>query len=507
MLLQRPRERTAAFLVYACFAAGLVLSAVMLMRSVTGGDQLNLLARGWLWATRGQFIPYGNPLSTGGKAPGCITTLLVGLPLFVWRDYRAPTLLILLFQAAGFLLLDATLRRILAPHERFLFAVVYWLSPWRFYLSGFLWNPNYLFLFGAVHLWSCLAQRHRALFWASLLHTAGLVLAFQIHPSFLLLIVASALLWWRKYFKIQWPGAVLGALLGALPLLPWYLEVRVHPVIATAAAGKGFPGRGLLYVFPLLRGVAYWLRYGSLYVADDLTAFDFMDVLNSDRWGPRLGGAVMIAARALLPLTMLLALLANLWLWRPVRRRFARWRPAGPEADGRLHRAWLFVRDAIRFAASRETQASPQASGRTWLRGYVLWCFAAVVLVCSAAPTTIMYWQVLPVFHAAVLPLVLWAGLLWRSRQARRTGRAVGLWVGLSLVLAAAIAAGSPLYRCNGRQPMRFSLVSHSPMFQELGLQDTCPWPLDRPGGWWPDVLDILDVLPKDGHVSASSPH
>ena len=476
MRFQRPRERTAAFLVYACFAAGLAISVLMLVRSVTGGDQLNLLARGWLWAARGQLIPYGNPLSTGGKGPGCITTLLVGLPLFVWRDYRAPVVVILLFHAAAFLLLDATLRRVLAPHERLLFAVIYWLNPWRLYLSGFLWNPNYLFLFGAVHLWSCLAQRHRALFWASLLHTAGLVLAFQIHPSFLLLIVASALLWWRKFFKLQWPGAVLGALLGALPLLPWYLEVRAHPVIATAAAGRGFPGRGLLYVFPLVRGVAYWLRYGSLYIADNISAFDFTDVLDSDRWGPWLGGAVMIAVRVLLPVTMVLALVANLRLWRPVRRRFKWWRPAAPET-------------------------SLKTAGRVWLRGYVVWCFVAAVIVFSAAPTTIMYWQVLPVFHAAVLPMVLWGGLLWRSRRARRVGQSVRAWVALSLVLGVAIAFGSPLYRCNGRQPMRFSLVSHSPMFDELGLQATCPWPLDRPGGWWPDVL------PKGGHGSPTSPH
>jgi hypothetical protein len=501
MLPERPRERTAAFLVYACFAAGLVLSAVMLMRSVTGGDQLNLLARGWLWATRGQFIPYGNPLSSGGKGPGCITTLLVGLPLFAWRDHRAPTLVILLFHAAGFLLLDATLRRILAPHERFLFAVVYWLSPWRFYLSGFLWNPNYLFLFGAVHLWSCLAQRHRALFRASCLHVAGLVLAFQIHPSFLLLAVASALLWWRKYFKMDWIGAVLGALLGALPLVPWYLEVRAHPVIATAAAGRGFPGRGLLYVFPLVRGLAYWLRDGSLYVADNISAFDFTDVLGSARWGGWLGGALMLAARILLPVTMVLALVANLRLWRPVRRRFLRWRPTADTPDGRLRRAWRFARDAVRFAVSPATRAPAEGSGRTWLRGYVLWCLVAAVIVFSAAPTTIMYWQVLPVFHVAVLPMVLWGGQLWRSRRARRVGQGVRVWIAVSLVLGVAIAFGSPQYRCNGREPMRFPLVAHSPMFDELGLQATCPWPLDRPGGWWPDVL------PKDGHVSPVSPH
>jgi hypothetical protein len=26
-------------------------------------------------------------------------------------------------------------------------------------------------------------------------------------------------------------------------------------------------------------------------------------------------------------------------------------------------------------------------------------------------------------------------------------------------------------------------------MFEELGLERTCAWPLGVPGGWWPDVL------------------
>ena len=98
-------------------------------------------------------------------------------------------------------ILDRTLRRVFSPRERVLFAVLYWLNPWRAYFSGFLWNPNYLFLFGALHLWACLAQRQRARFLASFLLGAGLLLAFQIHASFLLLAVSSSSLWLRGYFK------------------------------------------------------------------------------------------------------------------------------------------------------------------------------------------------------------------------------------------------------------------------------------------------------------------
>jgi hypothetical protein len=454
MHARRPSQRTAARLAGAVLAAGLLIGALMLARSQAAGDQLNLLARGWLLAARGQFISYGNPMSTGGKSPGGITSLLVGLPLFVWRDHRAPTVVIFLFHLAAFLLLDSSLRRLLAPQERVLFAVFYWLNPWRLYFSAFLWNPNYLFLFGAVHLWSCLAQRHRSRFWPSFLHAAGLGLACQIHASVLLLVVASALLWWRRYFKVHWPGLILGGLLSALPLIPWLLEVRAHPAIVTAA-DKGFLGRGLVYVFPLLRGVLYWLRYASLYVSDKISAFDFSDLLGSDRiLGPVLTGA----ARTLLPLTVALPLAANLWLWRRHRRSWHRRLP-------------------------------PDATGRAWLAGYARWCFAGALIVFSLSPTTIMYWQVVVLFHAAVLPLVLWAGGLWRTRRGPQVALGLRVWAAVSVVLALAIALGGPQFRCTGRHAMTFPLAHHSAMFQDLGIQSTCPWPLDRPGGWWPDVL------------------
>src|SRR5262249_10884516 len=162
---------------------GLALSVLFWTRQAIGGDQLNLLARGWLLAVEGRWIPYGNPMSTGGATPGGLTSLLVGLPLMVWRDYRAPSVVILLSHAAAvlllshaaaFLLLDRALRPILSPRERLLFAVFYWLNPWRVFFSGYLWNPNYLYLFGAVHLATALRLRRRAGALDSFVHAACL---------------------------------------------------------------------------------------------------------------------------------------------------------------------------------------------------------------------------------------------------------------------------------------------------------------------------------------------
>ena len=445
--------------VWLLFALGLGISLAMVARSQVAGDQLNLLARGWLLAEEGRFIPYGNPMSTGGKAPGGVTTLLVGLPLLLWKDHRAPTTVVLLFHVAAWLLLDRTLAPLLSRRGRLLLVMGYWLNPWRMYFSAFLWNPNYLFLLGAVHLWSCIRQRERPLFWPSFWHGAALALAFQIHASFLLLAVASLLLWWRRYFRIHWGGALAGGILCSLPLLPWALELAANPAIVSEA-DKGFPGRGLLLVFPLARGLLYWLRYASLALSEKFLLFDFQDLLGRDRW---LGPGLTAAAKLLLPLTLAVPLLANLRLVR---------------AHGGLLRR----------------PPSPRGPGRNWLRGYALWCLGAAFVVFSLSPTTVMSWQGLIVLHAAVLPVVLWLEALSRTRIRRGVARGLRAFLAVEVVLLVALMLGGPHYRCKGHDPQGrdsffFPLAHDHPMFHELGIQQTCPWPLSRPGKWWPDVL------------------
>jgi hypothetical protein len=460
----------AARWVWGLFGLGLLLSALLIARQQVGGDQLNLLARGWLLAVDGRFISYGNPTSAGGNAPGGITSLLVGLPLFLWRDFRAPSLVIGLFHVLAYLLLDRTLKPILSPRERVLFAILYWLSPWRVYYSGFLWNPNYLYLFGAVHLWTALAQARRASFGYSLLHAACLVLAFQVHASFLLLVVASGALWLRGYFKVSWPGVVTGGALASLPLVPWLLDVFKNPAIA--ATQHGFLGRGLLYLFPLLRGVLYLLRYSSLSVGGKMGYFDATRAL-----GPAanrlLRPLFLLLAEVFGGITVLLPLAA--WAW-VVRRR----RP-------RQERGWRLL---ARRLWRRWQGTSPAASDREWLQGYLVWIATAAVIVCGLSPTTIMAWQVLILFHAAVLPLVLWLGTLSRRPHlAPRIARGMAVYVVLEVLLILGLAFGSPNYRCGGYEGLDLALRSDHPMLHELGIVQTCPLPLNQPGTWWPDVL------------------
>ncbi|MBV8201478.1 MAG: hypothetical protein JOZ15_12720 [Acidobacteria bacterium] len=483
--------RTAERLIWTAFAAGVLLAALMVARSQVGGDQLNLLARGWLLAVRRQMVWFGNPLSTGGKAPGGVTSLLVGLPLMLWRDHRAATALVALCHVAAYLVLDRTLARIVTPWERLTFVILYWLSPWQLYFGTFLWNPNYLFLGGALHLATSWRLRHGPRFAASLLHAATLALSLQIHPSFLLLAAASALLWWRGYLRPHAGGLALGAALGALPLLPWAWEVIAHPLLL-AEVHKGFPGRGLVYSLP--RGVLYWLRYSSLSLAGRSGLFDFTEAL-----GAAADRVLRPAFRALTegvgPATVALPLLANLWLWRRWRRRAARQRAlAGSHPASAADPAGSGERLARALRLPRLPETAPD---RAWLQGYAVLTFLAAAAVYALSPTTMMYWQGLCLFHAAVLPLTLYAGLLLRSRLAARVLAGAAAYAVLELSLVLGIAFGTPDFRCRGLETVVFPLLGDSPMFHDLHVQDTCPWPLGDPHGWWPDVL------PRPGEAPA----
>lgn len=442
--------------------AGLALTAFLVCRSQPLGDQLNLLARGWLLAARGELVPFGNPLSTGGHEPGALSSVLVGLPLMAWMDARSPVLVIVLFHLLAWFLLDRVVKETLGGPARVLLAILFWLNPWRVYFSGFLWNPNYLFLLGAMHLWSARAQAGRPRFWASAVHGFAVGLVFQLHASFILLAIASFLLWWRGYLRLHWPGLLAGGTLASLTLIPWALALASHPEIT--AAGKGFIGRGLVMVHPLLRGLGYWVRYASFAVSDQMLRFDFTALLGAgtDAW---LAPAVVWAARVLGAVTAAGALAANVWLWR--KRRWGWARRAAPSADG------------------TET--------RGWMEGYAMVCLAAAVVVYCLAPTTIMFWQGILLFHASLLPPLLWGTERLAGPKGRIVARAAAALSAACVLLGLAMGAGAPQFRCGGREDGRFPLRSDSPMFDDLGLNGRCPWPMNTPGGWW------LDILPEEG--------
>ncbi len=444
----------------AAFVAGCVASAWMVTRAQVGGDQLHLLIRGWLLAARHTLIPYGNPLSSGGMGPGVATTLLVGGPLALWRDHHAPIVLVWVSHLAAYLLLDRRLRSILSPWERTAFTMLYWLGPWRLEASAFLWNPNFLFLAGALHFATALDLRARPAVVASAVHVLVLAMAVQLHPAAVILVVASLALWSRGHLRLHWGGVTAGALLGALFFVPWLVAVAASPAIATET--EGFPLRGLLLAAPLLKGLLLWPRYASLWLGRRSALFDFTPAFGeaADAWLTPIVTALHLFLGVA---TMGCAVWAFVWWLR------ARWRGG-----------W----------ASLWPKGRPDEPARAWVGSYVLFCLFGSVVAFAITPTTPQSWQGLALLHAAILPPVFWIGRLAAEERARKWAvRGLAAFGVSALLLDGALALAGPRFRCGGRERVTYPLRSTSAMFEELGIQRTCPWPLNVPGGAWPDLL------------------
>lgn len=449
----------ARWVVYGTFLISTALSVLLVERSQIGGDQLNLLARGWLFASEGHLIPYGNPGSGGGVAPGATTSLAVGLPLLVWRDVRAPIALILVTHLLAFLLLDRLIERCLGDRGRVLFAVVYGLSPGRLYFSGVLWNPSFLFLAGALHAWTAFRQQRDSRFGDSFLHALTLLLSVQLHLSTVMLGISSVILYFRRAMKLNPWGVLCGSLLGALPLIPFLDLLRTHSDLFPA--GKGFLGRGLMLLYPLAHGILNWFRHTSLALSAEVTRYDFSTTLGVvvDRY---LSSVLRTFAVILGAVTVLAAIAAARWWLNRQRRR------------GGVLRV--------------ERDEGP----REWLDRYALVCFIGAMTTYCLAPTTPMWWQGVSVFHAAVIPTVRWGVSHLRTRRRNRAYRALWAWGAGGVVLTLLTALGSQQYRCGGRHNVVLDLAHDHPMIEDLRLRERCEFAVATGDGWWPDVLTVL---------------
>ena len=377
-----------------------------------------MLELGWRLVARGEWVPYGMPMSAGGRSPGGLMALVVALPLAVWRDFRAPAFLTLVLHAGAFLLFVRTVRPALSTAGLWLLLPLLWLNPWRMYFSAHAWNANFMFVFAVLHLATAQRMRVRRRLGVTFLHVLLIGLAVQIHTSVVTLAIVSALLYARGMLRVHWGGVALAVALTLATLVPWALVVQHEPGVAPGSVG--FFLRGLVFVAPVLRGFLYWVRLSSLSVPVRMVEFDFAPVWGSD------------ANLVLLPLALVLGGLAqltivpSLWAnWRFIRQRWLHWRLRG------WHR-------------------QPPERPRAWLRGYVALALVAALVSFAISPVTIMFWQEFVVLPAAVLVLVMPTEALLRTRHRARVRGAIAAWCVLLVPLLGFEAVAARAYRCGG---------------------------------------------------------
>jgi hypothetical protein len=271
-------EKTGRFLTVAAalLLTGVIIQAWLGSRGGIGGDQYVLFDLGLDYLEEGRLSAVGKGMSGGGFIPGSLLQLLIGVPFSVWRDYRSPVVLIGLFHLLAAVVSTLAVRRAAGPRAALFFLTLWWLSPWRLYHSGILWEPAYVVLPAALHLAACWGLRERAgALWTALL-VGTLVLTFQLHGSFLFLVVLTGVLFLRKVIRLQWKGGLLGAAVGGVTLIPT-MAAFFAGTLPSPAPSNSFIGYGLVTVAPLIKSFVYWFRLGSLDIGRRLKGVVFLD--------------------------------------------------------------------------------------------------------------------------------------------------------------------------------------------------------------------------------------
>ena len=384
------------------FVTGFLLHCLLAFRSWIGGDQIHLLNLGLDLSVSGTIHPFAKMMAGAGGNPGALLQFLIGIPLSIVPHYHSPMVLVLLAHAGAGWLLASVFRKDFGERIAAVFMLVYWLSPWRLYNGGFLWEPSYVFLPAALHLWSCWKLKDVPATGPSMVLGLTLLISLQIHNSAFVLFLGVLILLVRKTVRIHWKGFMLGAVIGSLTLIPTLIFLAVG-TMAGARESQGFLGESLLNVYPVFKGFLYWFTLGGLDVVRPLNETVFLEQSPGGTW--------VRILQALCVLSVGISIFSSWWFFRPL------WRKEG-NLDPRLD----------------------------WWRTYAIAMMLSLVIAAALSPIVLQGWQVVVALHAATIPVILWIGLRWfRDTTPRRLGLAG--YALLQIAIAITLGFGHPIYR------------------------------------------------------------
>ncbi|MFT5721042.1 MAG: hypothetical protein ACI9W6_001351, partial [Motiliproteus sp.] len=321
-------DRHFSVVFWGCFLLGLALTLVFANNQILTGDQTQMLYKGYLGARGGEWLNFGNAASAVGNVPGSLSAYIVGLPLLLWDSPWAPMGLLIGLHALAYLMFDAVVKRSFDQKVRLVFMLIYWLSPWLMF-ENLLYNPSYLFFAAALHLWTAFELRNRPSFGYTVLHILAIGFAMQLHYSWPVLAVISTLLFYRKLIHISWWGLFSGLALILISLVPYLLEYQNNQSLSRES--DRYIGYGAVHVYPVIKGVLYWLRYGSLLFSKKLIGGAEFDWLSNSEM---IKNIVRYSWQGLLysvgAATLILSARINYQAWNKIKGQLRR--PVGPSA-------------------------------------------------------------------------------------------------------------------------------------------------------------------------------
>lgn len=348
-------------------------------------DQVQMLLKGIHAALTGEFLPFGNEASTMGNLPGMLSSWVIGFPLQLYAHAWSPVIFQFLLRVVAILLFINALCQLFERKIVLIGTFLLALSPWVLYQT-MLYNPAYLLLGSTLTLNTLVRLRNdksnrrvhggRALefnfgrFINSLLLVLAIGFCLQLHFSWPVLAAMVGIMWLRRDIKISYVGVLVGLALVGWSLVPYVQEIMVNPSLLTNPepyAQERYLGYGIVHVYPVLKGLLYWFRFGSLLVTEKAIVPELTDDLSL--WLVILGYAWIGIAYLVGGLSVLYAAYSNYFV-------ISRFHVSNSS-------------DRLRF-----------------VRGMSISAILAVLLAAGASPVVLNFWQIAVIIPFALLPVL-----------------------------------------------------------------------------------------------------
>lgn len=345
-------------------------------------DQTQMLLKGYYAAFTGTYLPFGNEASTMGNLPGMLSSWVIGFPLTMYMHPYAPAVFQTIVRMVGILIFANAISQLFSRRIVLLGTFIFALSPWTLYQT-MLYNPAYL-TFCAPLVLNCLIrlrnERHEhrmrdsgaGRFFASAILVIAIGMVVQLHFSWPVLVAGAGILWLRRDIKVSYTGILAGAAIVGFSLWPYIQEVMNNPNLLNnpeSYSKDRYIGYGLVHVYPIFKGLLYWLRFASFSITQKAIVPDIEDeysllvVILCWVW--------IILSQFAAVITVIVAAYSNLFALSGVK--------AGANAD------------KVRF-----------------VRGLTISYILAVIIASAASPVVLNFWQIAVVMPFAMIPLLAW---------------------------------------------------------------------------------------------------
>ena len=207
------------------FALALGIRLVFIHQCRFAGDEARFYGEARA-VVAGEAFPALGTAVTGGEArlPGGTFTLLMVPAFLISKSPLAGNFMVVLFSLLAYWLLVMVVKRWMGQRVSLVFAVLILFSPWSYFYSDRIWNPNVLILLTALLLWAATRMvdhpRSKQVFWIPLV----VMIAPQFHLSGVVLLLLAVLLFFAYRPKIHKWASLAGIGAGVLCYIPYLVS-------------------------------------------------------------------------------------------------------------------------------------------------------------------------------------------------------------------------------------------------------------------------------------------